>query len=116
MKELCFVKFMIMKGSRSSLMISNYKVQKETAKRVYYYEFLDEDTEEDEVLYIDKKSLNNLVVENRGQHSTIAYNWCYKEDVDKTKEEVISGLKSHLESLINGLSSYAEKERNRYKL
>ena len=115
MEELCFVKFMIMKGKRSSLIVSNYKIQKETSKRVYYYEFLDEDTEEDEVLYIDKKYLNNLVIENRGEASMVAYNWCYKKDLENIKKEAISGLKIHLEALIDSLFDYSEKERNRYK-
>lgn len=115
MKEICFVKFTMFGRKENHLLVSNYKIQKETAKRVYFYPFLDEDTTEDEVTYISKDSLNNLVIEHRGEHSIVAYNWCYKEDVNNIKEELKNGLREYLMTLLNSISTYNEKEKNKYR-
>lgn len=113
MGNILFVKMTVTNGDRNYINITKYKVSKVTDKRVYYYSILDEDTNEDDILYVEKDRFNNCIVKSISEKAITSSIWCKEEDLEDAKNKVGFDLKKFVLKFLNNVDKSYKHPRIR---
>lgn len=110
--NIYMVKFTMFDKLKPLLQIKEFKTHKITDKRVYYYEIYDEDSNEDDITYINRDMFTKGMI-TQSDTSISSTMWCDKEELEYVKNKVKLNMRRNLENKIRRIFSSDINESNR---
>lgn len=113
-KKLYFIKFTVFDNIENLLNIYEYSIDRATEKRIYYYEYLDSNSNKEDISFISIDSLNNCNFQIK--NNLIVTAWCLESDKEETIQNLKQTVYDYLNRQLNSLNSYTTVEKSNIKL